>query len=66
MGTLEQTKVVQAINRLESVRFLLNEISKKEEKYKDRFSLMTRGIKAIWRRAARNFRKNEGGESGEK
>jgi septation ring formation regulator EzrA len=38
VATLEQTKVVQAINRLESIRLLLNEVSKKEEKYTERFS----------------------------
>jgi hypothetical protein len=45
MGTLEQTKVIQAINRLESIRLLLNEVSKKEEKYMDRFALITDELK---------------------
>ena len=45
MATLEQTKVIQAVNRLESIRLLLSEISKKEEKYKERFSLIADELK---------------------
>lgn len=40
MGTLEQTKVIQAVNRLESIRRLLNEVTLKDGKYKDRFSVI--------------------------
>jgi hypothetical protein len=45
VGTLEQTKVDQAINRLESVRRLLNEVNLKDSNYKERFSVMNEELK---------------------
>lgn len=38
MGTLEETKVVQAVNRLESARQLLEEISKKDNRFTNSLS----------------------------
>lgn len=38
MGTLEETKVIQAANRLESARQLLEEVSKKDNRFTDSFS----------------------------
>lgn len=38
MGTLEETKVIQAVNRLESARQLLEEISKKDNRFTNSFS----------------------------
>lgn len=38
MGTLEETKVIQAVNRLESARQLLEEISKKDNRFSNSFS----------------------------
>jgi hypothetical protein len=45
VGTLEQTKVDQAINRLESVRRLLNEVNLKDANYKERFTVMNEELK---------------------
>ena len=53
MGTLEQTKVIQAVNRLESIRRLLNEVSLKDGKYKDRFSVSVK----IYENLERNWKK---------
>lgn len=38
MGTLEETKINQAVNRLESARQLLEEISKKDNRFTNSFS----------------------------
>ncbi len=38
MGTIEETKVIQAINRLEDARYLLNEVSKKDNRFVEKFS----------------------------
>lgn len=38
MGTLEETKVIQAANRLESARQLLEEVAKKEDRFSNSFS----------------------------
>ena len=38
MSTLEETKVIQSVNRLESARHLLEEISKKDNRFTDSFS----------------------------
>jgi hypothetical protein len=38
VGTIEETKVIQAINRLEDAVYLLNEVSKKDNRFSERFS----------------------------
>lgn len=38
MSTLEETKVIQAVNRLESARQLLEEVSKKDNRFTNSFS----------------------------
>lgn len=38
MGTIEETKVIQAINRLEDARILLNEVCKKDNRFMEKFS----------------------------
>lgn len=38
MNTLEETKVIQAANRLESARQLLEEVSKKDNRFSNSFS----------------------------
>lgn len=40
MSTIEETKVIQAINRLEDARSLLNEVSKKDNRFSEKFSGM--------------------------
>lgn len=38
MSTLEETKVIQAVNRLESARQLLEEVVKKDNRFNNSFS----------------------------
>lgn len=38
MGTLEQTKVLQAIHRLENIRSLLNEVCQVDARYEKKFT----------------------------
>jgi len=38
VGTLEETKVIQAANRLESARQLLDEVSKTDNRFSNSFS----------------------------
>jgi predicted metal-dependent hydrolase len=38
MSTLEETKVIQAANRLESARRLLEEVGKKDNRFNNSFS----------------------------
>lgn len=38
MSTLEETKVIQAVNRLEGARQLLEEVSKKDNRFTNSFS----------------------------
>lgn len=38
MSTLEETKVIQAANRLESARQLLEEVGKKDNRFNNSFS----------------------------
>ncbi|HBE78399.1 MAG TPA: hypothetical protein DDW65_11575 [Firmicutes bacterium] len=38
MGTIEETKVIQAINRLEDAQALLNEVSKKDNRFNEKFA----------------------------
>jgi hypothetical protein len=38
MSTIEETKVIQAINRLEDARSLLSEVSKKDNRFSERFT----------------------------
>ncbi len=38
MNTLEETKVIQAANRLESARQLLEEVGKKDNRFSNSFS----------------------------
>jgi hypothetical protein len=40
MSTIEETKVIQAINRLEDARTLLNEVSNKDNRFSEKFSGM--------------------------
>jgi hypothetical protein len=40
MGTIEETKVIQAINRLEDACYLLNEVSKNDNRFNERFTVM--------------------------
>lgn len=45
MGTLEQTKVIQAMNRLEDIRCLLNEVSKQDTRYERKFAEMNTALR---------------------
>lgn len=45
MGTLEQTKVVQAMNRLEDIRNLLNEVSKQDNRYERKFAVINTALR---------------------
>ncbi|MGE5581954.1 MAG: hypothetical protein ACM3X9_05380 [Bacillota bacterium] len=38
MGTIEETKVIQAINRLEDARSLLTEVSRKDNRFSEKFA----------------------------
>ena len=38
MGTIEETKIIQAINRLEDTCYLLNEVSKKDNRFSEKFA----------------------------
>jgi septation ring formation regulator EzrA len=40
MGVLEETKVIQVINRIEDIRHLLNEVGNKDNRYTKIFSQM--------------------------
>ncbi|HEX3046460.1 MAG TPA: hypothetical protein VHY08_17010 [Bacillota bacterium] len=40
MGVLEETKVIQVINRIEDIRHLLNEVGSKDNRYSKIFSQM--------------------------
>jgi septation ring formation regulator EzrA len=40
MGVLEETKVIQVINRIEDIRHLLNEVGSKDGRYSQTFSQM--------------------------
>jgi hypothetical protein len=40
VSTIEETKVIQAINRLEDARSLLNQVSKKDNRFNERFTAM--------------------------
>ncbi len=40
MGVLEETKVIQVINRIEDIRHLLNEVGTKDNRYSKTFSQM--------------------------
>lgn len=41
MGVLEETKVIQVINRIEDIRHLLNEVGSKDNRYTKTFSQMS-------------------------
>lgn len=38
MSTIEETKVIQAINRLVDVRSLLNDVSRKDTRFTEKFN----------------------------
>jgi predicted nucleic acid-binding Zn-ribbon protein len=40
MGVLEETKVIQVINRIEDIRHLLNEVGNRDNRYSKTFSQM--------------------------
>lgn len=44
MGTLEQTKVLQAINRLENIRGLLNEVGIRDTRYERKFAAINEAL----------------------
>ena len=41
MSTIEETKVIQSINRLEDARRLLNEVNRKDNRFAEKFSAIT-------------------------
>jgi wobble nucleotide-excising tRNase len=44
MGILEESKVVQVINRLESTRELLNEVNAVDSRFNEKISQMTKKL----------------------
>ncbi|MGE5583542.1 MAG: hypothetical protein ACM3X9_13555 [Bacillota bacterium] len=52
MGILEESKVAQVINRLESTKGLLREINEKDPRFKEKFSQMINKLegyeKELW------------------
>lgn len=52
MGILEESKVVQVINRLENTRELLNEVNSADKRFNDKITVMTKELASFEKQLA--------------